>query len=182
MKVMRIEPIRLDEFSNIFIVRVHADERVAGCGEAFHGARAVETYIHESVVPYLLDKDPLEIDRHVRGLCGYAGYRSSDVELRGNSAIGIALWDIFGKETSQPLYQLPGGKVRDSMRTSRSGRTFGEPEPSQPMSWLRGRGRCRATDLLPWFQLRLTISPRKTERVGRSPYAPPGLVMPASAG
>jgi L-alanine-DL-glutamate epimerase-like enolase superfamily enzyme len=116
MKVTRIETIRLDEFPNLLFTHVFTDEGLVGLGETFYGARAVESYIHETVAPYLLGKDPLEIDRHVRGLYGYVGYRSSGAEMRGNSAIDIALWDIFGKVTGQPLYQLLGGKVRDSIR------------------------------------------------------------------
>lgn len=116
MKVTRIETIRLDEFPNLLFTRVHTDAGAVGLGETYYGARAVESYIHESVAPYLLGQDPLQIDRHARGLYGYVGYRSSGAEMRGNSAIDIALWDIFGKVTHQPLYQLLGGKVRDDIR------------------------------------------------------------------
>jgi galactonate dehydratase len=116
MKVTRVETIRLDEFPNILFTRVYTDEGFVGLGETFYGARAVESYIHETVAPYLVGKNPLEIDRHVRGLYGYVGYRSSGAEMRGNSAIDIALWDLFGKVTNQPLYQLLGGKSRDDIR------------------------------------------------------------------
>jgi len=116
VKVTQIETIRVDEFPNILFTRVHTEDGLVGLGETFYGARAVEAYIHETVAPYLLGKDALEIDRHARGLYGYFGYRSSGAEMRGNSAIDIALWDLFGKATGQPLYQLLGGKVRDSVR------------------------------------------------------------------
>ena len=116
MKVTRIDTVRLDEFPNILFTRVFTDEGIVGLGETFYGARAVEAYVHETVAPYLIGKDPLEIDRHARNLYGYVGYRSSGVEMRGNSAIDIALWDLFGKATGQPLYQLLGGKTRDSIR------------------------------------------------------------------
>ncbi len=116
MKVTQIETIRVDEFPNILFTRVHTEDGLVGLGETFYGAKAVEAYIHETVAPYLLGKDALEIDRHSRGLYGYFGFRSSGAEMRGNSAIDIALWDLFGKATGQPLYQLLGGKVRDSVR------------------------------------------------------------------
>ncbi len=116
MKVTGIDTIRLDEFPNLLFTQVHTDGGVTGLGETFYGARAVESYIHETVAPYLLGKDPLEIDRHARGLYGYVGYGGSGAETRGNSAIDIALWDIFGKVTDQPLYQLLGGKTRDAIR------------------------------------------------------------------
>jgi L-alanine-DL-glutamate epimerase-like enolase superfamily enzyme len=133
MKVDCIETIRLDEFPNLLFTRVYTDEGVVGLGETFYGARAVESYIHETVTPYLLGKDSLEIDRHARGLYGYVGYRSSGAEMRGNSAIDIALWDIFGKVTGQPLYQLLGGKVRDSIRiyNTCAGYRYARSQPRQ---------------------------------------------------
>jgi len=117
MKITKIETLRLKEFANVCWVRVHTDEGVVGLGETFLGAAAVEAYIHETAAPYLLGKDPLQIDRHWRELYGYLGFRSSGVEMRGNSALDIALWDVWGKVTNQPLYQLLGGKSRDAIRT-----------------------------------------------------------------
>ncbi len=116
MKVTRLETLRLDEFANIIWVLVHTDEGLIGLGETFFGAQAVEAYVHESVAPYLIGKDPLQIDRHAHALYGYLGYRSSGVEMRGNSALDIALWDLFGQFTDQPIYQLLGGLTRDKIR------------------------------------------------------------------
>jgi galactonate dehydratase len=117
MKVTQIDTLRLDEFPNILFVRVHTDEGLTGLGETFFGARSVEAYVHETVGPYLLGKEALHIDRHARELYGYLGYLSSGAETRGNSAIDIALWDLFGKATGQPVYQLLGGPSRDRIRT-----------------------------------------------------------------
>jgi galactonate dehydratase len=117
MKVDRVETLRLGEFPNLLFVLIHTDEGLTGLGETFFGARAAEAYVHETAVPYLLGEDPLQIDRHARALYGYLGYASSGAETRGNSAIDIALWDLFGKATGQPLYQILGGKSRDSIRT-----------------------------------------------------------------
>jgi L-alanine-DL-glutamate epimerase-like enolase superfamily enzyme len=117
MKVTRIDTLRLDEFPNLLFVQVHTDEGLVGLGETFFGARAVEAYIHETVAPYLLGENPLHIDKHARGLYGYVGYGSSGAETRGNSAVDIALWDLFGKATGQPVYQLLGGPSRERIRT-----------------------------------------------------------------
>ncbi|MDQ2683003.1 MAG: mandelate racemase/muconate lactonizing enzyme family protein [Chloroflexota bacterium] len=115
MKITAIETIAIDEFPNILFVQVETDGGVTGLGETFFGPRAVAAYIHETAAPILLGHDPLEIDRIGRALQGYVGYRSAGAEMRGNSAIDIALWDIFGKATGQPVYQLLGGKVRDDI-------------------------------------------------------------------
>ncbi|MFZ1703428.1 MAG: mandelate racemase/muconate lactonizing enzyme family protein, partial [Saprospiraceae bacterium] len=59
----------------------------------------------------------LEIDRLSSDLVGYLGYRSTGVEMRGNSAFDIALWDLFGKAVNQPIAQLLGGFTRPDIRT-----------------------------------------------------------------
>ena len=117
MKITRIETIWLDDFPNICWVHVHTDTGLVGLGETFFGARAVSAYIHESVAPLLLGEDPLRIDWIADRLSPYVGYASSGVEMRGNSAIDIALWDLFGKVTGLPVYQLLGGRSRDRIRT-----------------------------------------------------------------
>lgn len=116
MRVTRLDTLRLDEFPNLLFLEVHTDDGLVGLGETFFGARAVEAYIHESVAPYLLGDEALDIERHAREMRGYLGRGGSGVETRGNSAVDIALWDLYGKATGLPLYRLLGGKSRDEIQ------------------------------------------------------------------
>ena len=116
MKITALETIRNAEFPNLLWLHVHTDEGLSGLGETFFGAQAVEAYLHESVAPQLLGQDPSRIDHIARKLYGYLGFRGSGVETRGNSAIDIALWDLWGKRTAQPVYQLLGGLTRERVR------------------------------------------------------------------
>lgn len=117
MKITAVDTVRLDEFPNLLWVRVHTDEGLVGLGETFFGARAVEAYVHESAAPRLVGRDPHEIEAIARDLTPYVGYAGSGVETRGRSAIDVALWDLLGKATEQPLYVLLGGLSRPSIRT-----------------------------------------------------------------
>jgi L-alanine-DL-glutamate epimerase-like enolase superfamily enzyme len=117
VKITAIETIRLEEFANLLWVHVHTDEGLTGLGETFFLSATVEAYMHEAVAPKLLGRDPLAIDRIAKDLTGYLGFRSTGAEVRGNSALDIALWDLFGKVTGQPIAQLLGGFSRPSIRT-----------------------------------------------------------------
>ena len=116
MKITALETIRNAEFPNLLWLCIHTDEGISGLGETFFGAQAVEAYLHESIAPQLLGQDPGRIDYIARKLYGYLGFRGSGVETRGNSAIDIALWDLWGKRTGQPVYQLLGGLTREQVR------------------------------------------------------------------
>ena len=117
MKITRIETVRVEEHPNILWVQVHSHEGIVGLGETFWGAQTVEAHIHEYVAPRLLGRDPLAIDRISKDLVGYLGFRSTGAEVRGNSAVDIALWDLYGKFVGQPIAQLLGGFSRDKIRT-----------------------------------------------------------------
>lgn len=117
MKINAIETVRVEERPNLLWVNVHTDEGVTGLGETFYLSRTVEEYLHEYVAPRVIGRDPLQIDLLSADLVGYLGFRSSGVETRGNSAFDIALWDIFGKATGQPIAQLLGGFSRREIRT-----------------------------------------------------------------
>lgn len=116
MKVTSLETVRLDSFPNILWVLVHTDEGLVGLGETFYGSHAAESHIHQTIAPYLIGKDPRAIERHQAHLVGYLGFCGSGAEVRGRSAIDIALWDILGKSVGLPLCDLLGGKVRDSIK------------------------------------------------------------------
>lgn len=118
MKITGIETIRLEEYPNLLWLQVHTDQGLIGLGETFFGPRAVEGWLHEWVAPRLLGEDPLRIERHSRTLMNaYVGFSNSGAEMRAASAIDIALWDIWGQATGQPVHQLLGGLFRDKVRT-----------------------------------------------------------------
>lgn len=116
MKITQVETIGLGEFPNILWVQLHTDEGLVGLGETFMGAQAVQAYIHEWVAPKLIGQNPLHIEARNKSIMGYLGWRGSGVETRGNSAIDIALWDIFGQAAGMPIHTALGGKSRDAIR------------------------------------------------------------------
>jgi galactonate dehydratase len=117
MRITAVETVRIAERPNLVWLLVETDEGLTGLGETFFGAGAVEAHVHEVIAPRVIGRDPLEIDRLAMDLAGYVGQRSAGAEMRGNSAIDIALWDVFGKATGQPVAQLLGGFTRRSIRT-----------------------------------------------------------------
>jgi L-alanine-DL-glutamate epimerase-like enolase superfamily enzyme len=116
MKITAVETVRLGEFPNLVWIRLRTDEGLTGLGETFMGAAAVEAYIHESAAPKLIGRDPIQIEAINKSLINYLGWRGTGVETRGNSAIDIALWDLFGKAIGRPVCEALGGKSRDRIR------------------------------------------------------------------
>jgi galactonate dehydratase len=117
MKVTAIETIRLAEHPQMLWVQVHTDTGLVGLGETCIGPATVEAHLHETVAPYLIGKDPRQVDRHSRALADvFVGYAGTGAETRGNSAADIALWDIRGQATGTPLVELLGGASRDAVR------------------------------------------------------------------
>jgi L-alanine-DL-glutamate epimerase-like enolase superfamily enzyme len=117
MKITRLETLRVGEFPNLVWLHVHTDQGLIGVGETSYAAQSVETYLHEYVAPRVIGRNPLEIEALARSLTGYLGWRGSGVETRAASAFDLALWDLYGKVSNQPLYQLLGGASRERVRT-----------------------------------------------------------------
>ena len=133
MKVTAIETVRVDAFPNILWTQVRTDEGLTGLGETFYGSHAAEAHVHQTIAPYLIGKDPRNIERHQLHLTGYVGFTGASAESRGRSAIDIALWDLFGKSVGLPLVDLLGGRVRDSIRVYNTcaGYSYVQTRPTQ---------------------------------------------------
>jgi D-galactarolactone cycloisomerase len=79
------------------IVRVDTDEGISGWGATYaHEATAA---IDGWIKPQLVGTDPFALERHARI------FRN----VGTGWGVEIALWDIIGKATGQPLYKLWGG-------------------------------------------------------------------------
>ena len=118
MKITKIETIRAPEYRHIVWVRIHTDDGLIGLGETYLYPEPVKALIEQVFGPnFLLGKDPLQIETHWRAMferCSYAGWAGA--EMRAMSAIDIALWDILGQKTGQPIYQLLGGRFRERIK------------------------------------------------------------------
>lgn len=113
MKISDVQTISANRF---LFVQITTDEGIVGIGES--GTWAFQDAAREAVnsfIPYLLGKDPLQIEHHWQYM--YRSYHFRGAAIMGAiSAIDIALWDIAGKYYNCPVYQLLGGKVRDKAR------------------------------------------------------------------
>jgi len=116
MKVTAIETIRSAEFPNILWVQVLTDEGLVGLGETFYGPASAQAHIHQLIAPQLIGRDPRNIESLQADLIGYVGFVGASAEMRGRSAVDIALWDVFGQSVGLPLADLLGGRVRDKIR------------------------------------------------------------------
>lgn len=116
MKITRIETLQLAEFPFLLWLQVHTDSGLIGTGETFWAPGPAAAYLHDNVASYLIGKDPRDIELHDRTLGSvYVGARDSGAEVRGNSAVNIALWDIYGQSLGEPVWRLLGGRTQQSV-------------------------------------------------------------------
>jgi galactonate dehydratase len=115
LRISSVTTLRLREYPNLCYVALATDDGLTGIGETYFGARAVAAWVHETGAAYLLGKDPRTIELHSRSLEGFLGSAGTGTENRGRSAVDIALWDLLGRRSGLPLYQLLGGLTRESV-------------------------------------------------------------------
>lgn len=102
-------------------VKLTTDSGVEGIGEVyavpFHPA-VVEKMIDDVVERYVIGTSPFDIEALWRRAYSAGFTQRPDLSMMAIlSGIETACWDIMGKETNQPVYNLLGGKVRDRVRT-----------------------------------------------------------------
>lgn len=88
------------------VAKVIVDAPSEGATPGFEGLRSV-----------LIGEDPFEVERlWYKMYLGTVYYGRRGAAIQVMSGIDIALWDIIGKATGQPVYKLLGGGYRDKVR------------------------------------------------------------------
>lgn len=121
MRITALETIQAPDHPNLLWLQVHTDEGLVGLGETFRAAEATAAYLHTACAPFLIGRDPRQPARIGEALLAemgdrFFGYPTRSVELRGNSMIDLALWDILGQSLGVPIHALLGGLCRDRIR------------------------------------------------------------------
>lgn len=140
MKVANVEclPVHSGWRKNFVFVRIATDDGVVGWGEAYSQYdrdRAIAAQVEE-LGRYLAGRNPFHI-RHFLKIAfdDYAQRRGSLEFHCATSGIEQALWDIVGKVTGQPVYNLLGGPCRSRIRVYANGWSY---KMRQPEDYARG--------------------------------------------
>lgn len=122
-----------------------------GCATFTQRARVVETAVDRYLKPFLIGKDPLQIEDIFQSSFVSSYWRNGPVLGNALSGVDMALWDILGKRAGQPLYRLFGGKCRDVVPAyaHTSGRTVQEVEQAVRAARERGYRYIRAQVAVP---------------------------------
>lgn len=117
---------------NLIFVKVETDAGIHGWGEAYSQYdrdTAVMAQLN-ALGPYMAGRSPFDIKHFTQfAFDDYAARRGSVELFCAISGIEQALWDIVGKATGQPVYNLLGGKYREKIRVYANGWSYGMKEP-----------------------------------------------------
>lgn len=99
------------------IVTIETDVGVTGIGEAYPSP-GVHEVITDYLQPVLRGENPLDVERLYHLMRESLSGRGSQQGMGtiAISGVELALWDAAGKILEQPVYQLLGGKMRESVR------------------------------------------------------------------
>ncbi|EDP65003.1 probable isomerase [alpha proteobacterium BAL199] len=102
-------------------LKLITDSGVEGLGEVYvatFGPHTVVRMIEDVFERHIKGQDPRRIETMTRRVYGTGYSLRPDVSLMGVfSGLEMACWDIVGKETGQPIYELLGGRVHERLRT-----------------------------------------------------------------
>ena len=102
-------------------LKLVTDNGIEGVGEVYSASfapKVVEAMIRDIFEYHLLDTDPFRIETFWRNAYGRGYSQRPDISLMGViSGLEMAMWDIIGKATGKPVYELLGGKVHERLRS-----------------------------------------------------------------
>lgn len=148
-------PDACDSSQDTVVVEIHTDEGISGIGEVDSNPWVIKALVEApgshimalGLTELLIGQDPTQpqaIWDRLYTFSAMTGRRGAGICAIG--AIDMAIWDIYGKATGKPIWQLLGGSRQDSITPYASlipeGRTLPQQRADliQKVKWARKFG------------------------------------------
>lgn len=113
MRITKISTAVMESNFDWTIVKIETDEKITGYGEAFLGPGL--TGVVREFAAILVGEDPASIERLIRRMRSSSVHASPGLVWHAIGGIETALLDCLGKRHKMPVWQLLGGKYRDTV-------------------------------------------------------------------
>ena len=117
MKITRIETFTVGAgWKNFLFVQVHTDTGLVGLGEGTLNGfiKTTEAAVRE-LEHLVIGEDPQNIRALSKRLLDSVSLDGGHIHRTAIATIEVACWDILGQHLGVPIWQLLGGKVRNSI-------------------------------------------------------------------
>lgn len=117
MKITDAKVLVCSPGRNFVTLKISTDQGIDGLGDATLNGRelAVASYLRDHLLPCLVGRDPFQTEDIWQYLYRGAYWRRGPVTMTAIAAVDMALWDIKGKALNTPVYNLLGGKSRNTV-------------------------------------------------------------------
>ena len=118
MKITKVTPMlgQGNICASWVFVKIETDVGITGYGEGTRHAGPVIAEAIRWLTPHVVGENPFNVESLYTTMFKSTHYTWGSVFSCAISAIETALWDIKGKATGKPVYELLGGKVWDRVR------------------------------------------------------------------
>ncbi len=117
MKITRIETITVGAgWKNFLFVHVHTDTGLVGLGEGTLNGfiKTTEAAVQE-LAQFALGQDPTQVRALAKRMLESVSLDGGHIHRTAVAAVEVACWDILGQHLGVPIWQLLGGRARESI-------------------------------------------------------------------
>lgn len=132
VKITALKAMQVQDIAGNCLIKIETDAGLTGYGEAGATGPMARAWL-DRFQGILVGQDPLPIERHFLNMTSLM--HTYMAHIPSVSGVDIALWDLAGKITGQPVHVLLGGPFREAIRLYSHGPGGDLLDPAKLRAW-----------------------------------------------